>query len=90
MAVTMQGIQSPPGTLPVSPRKADSTAAHSRVIPPVTALEKRGASAGVNSSTANTSASAVYRRGMFGRIMPFPPRRCSLSGWQEKPYAWGG
>ena len=41
MAVTMQGIQSPPGTSPVSPRKADSTAAHSRVIPPVTALEKR-------------------------------------------------
>lgn len=33
MAVTMQGIQSPPGTLPVSPRKADSTAAHSRVMP---------------------------------------------------------
>ena len=46
MAAAMQGIQSPPGTSPVSPRKADSTAAHSRVTPPVTALEKRGASAG--------------------------------------------
>ncbi len=39
MAAAMQGIQSPPGTSPVSPRKADSTAAHSRVTPPVTALE---------------------------------------------------
>ena len=26
MAAAMQGIQSPPGTSPVSPRKADSTA----------------------------------------------------------------
>ena len=46
MAVTMQGIQSPPGTLPVSSRKADSTAAHSRVMPPVTALEKRAQAPG--------------------------------------------
>lgn len=90
MAVTMQGIQSPPGTSPVSPRKADSTAAHSRVIPPVTALEKRGASAGVNSSTANTSASAVYSRGISGSAVMSLHLRCSRSVRQEKPYAWGG
>ena len=90
MAVTMQGIQSPPGTLPVSPRKADSTAAHSRVMPPVTALEKRGASAGVNSSTARHSARAVYSRGISGSAVMNPHLRCSRSVRQEKPYAWGG
>ena len=90
MAVTMQGIQSPPGTSPVSPRKADSTAAHSRVIPPVTALEKRGASAGVNSSTARHSARAVYSRGISGSAVMSLHLRCSLSGWQESSCAWGG
>lgn len=39
MAVAMQGIQNLPGTLPVSPRNADSTAAHNRVTPAVTVLE---------------------------------------------------
>ena len=88
MAVTMQGIQSPPGTSPVSPRKADSTAAHSRVIPPVTALEKRGASAGVNSNTARHS--AVYSRGISGSAVMSLHLRCNRSVRQEKPYAWGG
>ena len=90
MAAAMQGIQSPPGTLPVSPRKADSTAAHSRVMPPVTALEKRGASAGVNSSTARHSARAVYSRGISGSAVMSLHLRCNRSVRQEKPYAWGG
>ena len=86
----MQGIQSPPGTLPVSPRKADSTAAHSRVIPPVTALEKRGISAGVTSNTARHSARAVYSRGISGSAVMNPHLRCSRSVRQEKPCAWDG
>ena len=90
MAVTMQGIQNPPGTLPVSPRKADSTAAHSRVTPTVTALEKRGASAGVTSSTARHSARAVYSRGISGSAVMSPHLRCNRSGRQERPCAWGG
>ena len=90
MAVTMQGIQNPPGTLPVSPRKADSTAAHSRVMPTVTSLEKRGASAGVTSSTARHSARAVYSRGISGSTVMSLHLRCSRSVRQEKPYAWGG
>jgi len=90
MAVTMQGIQNPPGTLPVSPRKADSTTAHSRVTPTVTALEKRGISAGVTSSTARHSARAVYSRGISGSAVMSLHLRCNRSGRQEKPYAWGG
>ena len=90
MAVVMQGIQSPPGTLPVSPRKADSTAAHSRVIPTVTALEKRGISAGVTSSTARHSARAVYSRGISGSAVMSLHLRCSRSVRREKPCAWGG
>ena len=90
MAVTMQGIQSPPGTLSVNPRKADSTAAHSRVAPTVTTLEKRGISAGVTSSTDRHSARAVYSRGMSGSVVMNPHLRCSRSVPQERPYAWGG
>ena len=90
MAVTMQGIQNPPGTLPVSPRKADSTAAHSRVTPTVTALEKRGASAGVTSSTARHSARAVYSRGISGSTVMSLHLRCNRSALQGRPCAWGG
>ena len=90
MAAAMQGIQNLPGTLPVSPRNADSTTAHSRVIPPVTALEKRGASAGVTSSTARHSARAVYSRGISGSAVMNPHLRCSRSALQERPCAWGG
>ena len=90
MAVAMQGIQSPPGTSPVSPRKADSTAAHSRVMPTVTALEKRGISAGVTSSTDRHSARAVYSRGISGSAVMSPHLRCNRSGRQERPCAWGG
>ena len=90
MAIIMQGIQSPPGTLPVSPRKADSTTTHSRVTPTVAALEKRGASAGVNNNTARHSARAVYSRGISGSTVMSPHLRCSRSVRQERPCAWGG
>ena len=52
MAATMQGIQKGPGTLPVSPKKADSTTAHTRVMATVALRENRATSPGVNSSTA--------------------------------------
>ena len=90
MAVAMQGIQNLPGTLPVSPRNADSTAAHNRVTPAVTVLEKRGTSAGVISSTDRHSARAVYSRGMSGSAVMNPHLRCNRSVPQERPYAWGG
>ena len=90
MAAAMQGIQNLPGTLPVSPRNADSTAAHNRVTPAVTILEKRGTSAGVISSTDRHSARAVYSRGMSGSAVMNPHLRCSRSVPQERPYAWGG
>lgn len=44
MAATMQGIQKGPGTLPVSPKKADSTTAHTRVMATVALRENRATS----------------------------------------------
>jgi len=90
MAATMQGIQKGPGTLPVSPKKADSTTAHTMVMATVALRENRATSPGVNSSTARHSARAVYSRGMSGSAVMNPHLRCSRSVPQERPYAWGG
>ena len=77
MAVTMQGIQKGPGTLSVSPKKTDSTTAHTRVIAAVALRENRATSPGVNSSTARHSARAVYSRGISGSAIRTPPLQCN-------------
>ena len=67
-AVTMQGIHQASGTLPVSCKKIPSPASQAALQSSVAARPKRGRSASRYMVQASHSASAVYSRGISGRL----------------------
>lgn len=72
IAIAMQGIHHASGTSPVACKNAPSSTAQPASTPQITRWSIRGGSLYAYSSTASTSANAVYRRGISGNVVTVP------------------